>query len=247
MGSGGSALNNATFYPMSSDDRCFAVGGVVSARSCTPSQTPTENCFRSRLTDGINFWQQMCSRLGIDRRMSTAFHVQTDGQTERINATMEQYLLVIVNHQQDDWVEGLPLAEFAANNRVLETTECTPIPAIQGMDPQMSFAAVHMKEQDQRRVSADNAQSTMQQIHKHLRIKMRWSQAVQEEGANHGRNPSSYIQEGCQVWLETGHFRTTRLTRALVWKSLGPFTVVRRISPYAYALDSPASIRIHRV
>jgi len=45
------------------------------------------------------FWQQVCSRLGIDRRMSTAFHPQTDGQTERMNASMEQYLRVFVNHQ----------------------------------------------------------------------------------------------------------------------------------------------------
>jgi len=54
--------------------------------------------------------------------MWTAFHPQTDGQTERINASMEQYLRVFVNHQQDDWVKWLPLAEVAANNGISETT-----------------------------------------------------------------------------------------------------------------------------
>ena len=95
------------------------------------------------------FWQQMCSRLGIDRRMSTAFHPQTDGQTERTNASIKQYLWVFVNNQQDDWVKWLPLARYAANNRVSATTKCTPLYAIQGMDPQMSFAGEPTMARDQ--------------------------------------------------------------------------------------------------
>ena len=50
-----------------------------------------------------NFWRQLCSRLGISPRLSTAFHPETDGQTERANQTMEQYLRTFVSHQQDDW------------------------------------------------------------------------------------------------------------------------------------------------
>ena len=50
------------------------------------------------------FWQQMCSRLGIDQRMLTAFHPQADGQTEQMNASIEQYFRVFVNHQHDEWV-----------------------------------------------------------------------------------------------------------------------------------------------
>jgi len=72
--------------------------------------------------------------------MSTVFQPQTDGQIERMNAGMEQYLHVFVNHQQDDWVQWLPLAEFATNNGVSESTKCTPFIAVQGADPRMSFA-----------------------------------------------------------------------------------------------------------
>ena len=92
------------------------------------------------------FCQQMCSWLGIDRRLSTAFHPQTDGQTEWVNASMEQYLWVFVNHHQNDWVEWLPLAEFAANNRTSETTKCTQFYAVQGVDPRMSFTGEPTKE-----------------------------------------------------------------------------------------------------
>jgi transposase InsO family protein len=95
------------------------------------------------------FWGHICSRLGIDRRMSTAFYPQTDGQTERMNAGMEQYLRVFVNHQQDDWVQWLFLAEFAANNGVSESTKCTPFFAVQGEDPRMSFTGEPTQEPDQ--------------------------------------------------------------------------------------------------
>jgi hypothetical protein len=76
---------------------------------------------------------------------------------------------------------------------------------------------------------------------------MRRSQAVQEEGANRFRLPARNIPEGTQVWLDARHSRTTRPTRKFNWKRLGPYTVVRRISPYAYELELPASIRIHPV
>jgi len=118
--------------------------------------------------------------------MSTVFHPQTDGQTERMNASMEQYLLVFVNHHHDNWVKWLLLAEFAANNGVSEITKCTPLYAVQGMDPRMSFSGEATKKRDQRCVNADEVQATMQQIQDHLRVEMRPSQAGQQEGANRG-------------------------------------------------------------
>jgi len=160
---------------------------------------------------------------------------------------MEQYLRVFVNHQQDDWVQWLPSAEFAANNGVSETTKCTSFFAVQGSDPRMSFAGEPTKEQDYRRLDADQVEATMQQIHEHLRVEMRRSQVVQEEDANRTRIPAPNIQEGTRVWLDARHIRTTRPTRKLDWKRLGSYKVVRRISPYAYELELPASIRIHRV
>jgi hypothetical protein len=101
-----------------------------------------------------------------------------------MNAGMEQYLQVFVNHQQDDWVQWLPLVEFAANNEVSESTKCTPFLTVQGADPQMSFAREPTQEQDQWRLEADQVQAMMQQIHQHLRVEMRRSQAVHEEGTH---------------------------------------------------------------
>ena len=75
--------------------------------------------FTSRL------WKQITEKSGIERRLSTAFHPQTDGQTQRTNAILEQYLRAYVNYQQDNWNELLPQAEFAYNNRYQETIKIT--------------------------------------------------------------------------------------------------------------------------
>lgn len=81
--------------------------------------------------------------------MLTACHPPTVGQTEQMNASMKQYFRVFVNHRQDDWVNWLLLAEFAAKNGVSETTKCTLFYGVQGMDPQLSFAGDPLKEWDQ--------------------------------------------------------------------------------------------------
>ncbi|EFZ03020.2 reverse transcriptase [Metarhizium robertsii ARSEF 23] len=62
------------------------------------------------------FWKAVCHRLQTNISLSTAYHPETDGQTENANAFLEQYLRQYVSFAQDDWDEWLPLAEFAARN-----------------------------------------------------------------------------------------------------------------------------------
>jgi len=111
----------------------------------------------------------------------------------------------------------------------------------------MSFVGEPTQEQDQWRLEADQVKVTMQQIHEHLRVEIRRSQAVQEEGANRGRIPTPNIQFGSQVWLDAHNIRTIRRTWKLDFKRLGPFRVRELVSPYSYELEQPASIRIHQV
>ncbi|MBW0540980.1 hypothetical protein O181_080695 [Austropuccinia psidii MF-1] len=63
-----------------------------------------------------SFWTNLCQQLKILGDLSTAFHPETDGQTERVNQTLEQYLWMYVSYHQDDWHNLLHLAEFAYNN-----------------------------------------------------------------------------------------------------------------------------------
>jgi hypothetical protein len=74
----------------------------------------------------LKFWKQIIKAMGTTRNLSTAFHPETDGQTERTNATLEQYLQAYCNYQQDNWKTLLPIAEFCYNNTKSGTLGVTP-------------------------------------------------------------------------------------------------------------------------
>jgi hypothetical protein len=78
---------------------------------------------------------------------------------------MEQYLRIFTSHQQDDWVQWLPLAEFAANNGTSETTKCCAFFAVTGVDPRTTFEETAEESGDPRILDADQVQTRMNQIH----------------------------------------------------------------------------------
>ena len=85
------------------------------------------------------FWSSLCYFLGIKRRLSTAFHPQTDGQTGRQNSTMEAYLRAFVNWEQNDWVRLFLMAEFAYNNSKNASTGHMPFELNCGYYPRMLY------------------------------------------------------------------------------------------------------------
>ncbi|CAJ0959276.1 unnamed protein product [Ranitomeya imitator] len=80
--------------------------------------------------------------MGIDLSFSSAFHPQTNGQTERTNQTLETYLRCFVSADQSDWVSFLPLAEFALNNRASSATLVSPFFCNSGFHPRFSSGQV---------------------------------------------------------------------------------------------------------
>src|SRR6202048_2221341 len=81
------------------------------------------------------FMKELYQLLGIEGNLSTAYHPQTDGQTERVNQEIEQYLRIFVNHHQDDWAEWVPLAEFSYNDKQNSSTGCSPFFLEYGQHP----------------------------------------------------------------------------------------------------------------
>jgi len=77
--------------------------------------------------------------LGIESKLSTVFHPQTDGQTERINQELEQYLRMFIDHRQEQWPDWLGTAEFAYNNKVYSSTKMLPFKVNYKQDPRMGF------------------------------------------------------------------------------------------------------------
>ena len=76
---------------------------------------------------------------GIETKLSTAFHPQTDGQTEQVNQKLEQYLRMFVDYRQEQWPDWLGIAEFTYNNKVNSSTKVSPFMANNSRNPRMGF------------------------------------------------------------------------------------------------------------
>ncbi|MBW0483885.1 hypothetical protein O181_023600 [Austropuccinia psidii MF-1] len=89
-----------------------------------------------------SFWKNLCPQLKISRDLSTAYHPETDGLTERVNWVLEQYLWIYFSYHQDDWNTGLTLAEFAYNNSDHSSTKQFPFFTVYGRDQQFDSAHI---------------------------------------------------------------------------------------------------------
>ncbi|KAG0154528.1 hypothetical protein PDIDSM_96 [Penicillium digitatum] len=185
------------------------------------------------------FWKHLTKRLRITNLLSTAYHPETDGQTERANAVLEQYLRAYVSYLQDDWSEWLPLAEFTANSHYSESTRVSPFYANYGFHPRIGFEpsqpASHPATRD-----AEKFATRMQELTEYIRAEILSAQARYEEQTNRHRAPARRYRPGQLVWLNARNIRTLRPQKKLDWKNLGPFKVLEAISAHAYKLELPA-------
>ena len=87
----------------------------------------------------VGLTKELNKMLGIETKLSTAYHLQTDSQTERTNQELEQYLRMYVNHRENNWSEWLAMAEFAFNNKVHTATKMSPIQVNYERELRMGF------------------------------------------------------------------------------------------------------------
>jgi len=83
--------------------------------------------------------RELNNLLGIQIKLLTAYHPQTDKQMERINQELEQYLRVFINHKQEQWPDWLEMVEFMYNNKIHMVTKILPFKVNYGQDPRMGF------------------------------------------------------------------------------------------------------------
>ena len=173
------------------------------------------------------FWTRVCSHMTINHRLSTAFHPQSDGQTERQNQVMEQYLRAYVDYMQVNWLELLPLAQFAYNNSKHSATKMTPFRANYGFDPRMHVTLP--KELDEARFptqrTADAFTNRIAEVHAQLRIALDSATRTQTNSAVSGKAIEFEIGE--MVWLSTRHITTSRPSKKLDAKRIGPYEVTQ--------------------
>ena len=193
-----------------------------------------------------HFWQALFKQLGTKTAMSTAFHPQTDGQTERLNRTLEEMLRAYVTYKQDQWDEYLPAAEFAYNNSKKASTGFTPFELDCGQHPNTPITMTQPSHVPAANDFIDHWNAMM----KIAKDSLMEAQDRQTKYANQHRRHQEF-KEGDQVLLSMRNINNPvdrqRPTKKLTNRFAGPYTITKVISATAYKLDLPATMKIHPV
>jgi transposase InsO family protein len=190
-----------------------------------------------------NYWKTLVAAMGIKHKLSTAFHPQTDGQTERNNQTLEAYLRHYVNYVQDNWVALLPMAQVAINNNASETTHVTPFYANFGKDPNLFMEALTGPQTDR----ALQSSASLHDIHDKMRQAISTSQAALTSQRHKDSKTAPQLEKGDKVYLLTKNLKTRRGTKKLDHVKVGPFLVDEQRGKASYRLRLPKDARIHPV
>jgi hypothetical protein len=191
------------------------------------------------------FTRELYRMLGIKLAATTAYHPQGDGQTERVNQELEQYLRVFVNQRQDDWVDLLPLAEFQYNNHVHSSTQHPPFLLETGHLPRMGFEP---GQRPSRVESVNEFTDRMRNTLEEAKAALVKSKDDMARYYNQRRSAAPKYKPGDRVYLDASDIQTTRPSRKLSHKRLGPFPIERQVGNNAYRLRLPASMnRLHPV
>ena len=163
------------------------------------------------------------------KKLSTASHPQTDGQTEQQNNTMEAYLRAFVNWEQDDWAKLLPMAKFAYNNAKNASTSDTPFELNCGYHSRVSFEEdvnLHSKS-----CSADKLARELKKLIEVCCQNLFYALKLQKRANDKGVKSQSYTP-GEKVWLDSKYIKTKR-NKKLESKFFWPFRVLHAIGKQA--------------
>src|SRR3954469_12552297 len=108
------------------------------------------------------FIQSLYQMLEVTGNPSTAYHPQTDGQTERVNQEIERYLQIYINHHQTDWVEWLSIVEFLYNDKIHLSTRQSPFFVNHGQHPRKGVNTSKFIKNN----SAEDFATRMKKVHK---------------------------------------------------------------------------------
>jgi transposase InsO family protein len=186
------------------------------------------------------WWTAFLSMLKVKPNLSTAFHPQTDGQTERIHQTLELHLRTFCDYMQDNWSELLPIAEFAYNSCHHSSIGMSPFFANYGYHPRLSITAHDSPSPD--------AQHRVEQLyatHEFAKDSIQKAQKQQAYWANKKRLTAPAFEVGQKVWLLRRNIKTMRPSDKLDAKKLGPFTIEAKVGSAAYKLALPGTMQVH--
>ena len=178
----------------------------------------------------------MCYHLKVRRRLSTAFHPQTDGQMEWQNLMLEQYLQAYIMYQQDDWVEWLPLAKFAYNNSWQSTTGELLFYLLMGQNPRFNDNVTKILDHSPKVPAVTDQLRPLLWAWEALEQCWKVAVAKQVEFYNKTVKPWSY-SKGDLILLSAAHINTICLSKKFDWKFHSPFQIAKMVGAWAYHLE----------
>ena len=196
--------------------------------------------FVARMTKELN------KMLGIETKLSMAYHPETDRQIERTNQELEQYLRMYVNHRQNNWAKWLATAEFAFNNKVHTVTKISPFQVNYGREPRMGFD-IRKKGKNEK---VEEFVREMKKRHEEARAALVKSQEEMKRQADRSRKEVEEYRVGDKVLISIKDFLMElrkRVIKKLTEKFIGPYVVKKVVSENAVELELPAVLRIHLV
>lgn len=188
-----------------------------------------------------HFWQTIFKHLGTKLNISTSYHPQTDGQSERANRTIEEMLRHFVHPLHDDWDQYLPVLEFAYNNSVNPSTKHTPFFLNTGRHPTTPATLALQSNVP----TADDFMAALSTATAAATVAIQAAQTRQVKATDAHRR-ALHFAVGDQVLLSTKNLATEGVHK-FTSRYVGPYPVVAVISPVAYKLKLPASMRVHPV
>jgi hypothetical protein len=196
------------------------------------------------------FWDAFCGLIGTKIKLSTAYHPETDGQTEIMNQYIDQRLRPYVNHYQDNWASMLPAMDNAQLTLPHETIGMSPYQLSHGIVPRKSFdwKEPAKPKNARERLSTQEAQKFVQSLrgaYDLVRSNMERAQQANQRQTNKKRREPDFDVED-RVWLLTDNLRTDRPSRKLDHQQVGTYKIIAK-KGHSYQLDLPSSMGIHKV
>ena len=194
------------------------------------------------------FTEELYKRMGTKQAMSTAYHPQTDGQTERMNRILEDYLRHFVAPDQADWDECLIHAEFAIDAAYQESVQASPFYLNYGQHPWTPLSISLDRSGMGQCGRAPHADKVFQRISHLIALAKKHLLAAQNRQkayADTKRHDVTFAV-GDQVLLSTANLRLQG-SRKLLPRFVGPFSIIKVVGKHAYQLELPTHMRIHSV
>jgi hypothetical protein len=189
------------------------------------------------------FLKSIYQQTGTDVSVSTAYHPQTDGQTERTNQEIEQFVRVYTSWRQDDWARLIPMAEFAYNSKVHSATGYTPFHLMYGYTPEFNISINPYPTVP----SAQDRLELIKECQEDAKAALEMTADRMKRFYDKHVDEAPIFEVGSKVWLDTKNLDQRRPSKKLSHKRAGPYEVLERIGDLNYKLKLPHQMKIHPV